>query len=223
MLLNTILISRDQCRLPLQHCLLTFDDGPAGRVTDDLLAVLNDFKVKACFCVVGCQVATWPEQTRAIATKGHLLVNHTFNHRFTDLWHLDRFKLDLTRCDRAISDALRETCQPLPWFRPPFGLVTAAVREIAKTRRIVPVTHFAFDPWFKSDRASRPARWIIEDAKRRGGGIYVLHDGLMINGLAGLIRGLPRRAWIPHAVNQILKELTAAGFQFPDPSKALEA
>jgi peptidoglycan/xylan/chitin deacetylase (PgdA/CDA1 family) len=221
MLLDTILISRSQCRLPLHHCLLTFDDGPAGSVTDDLLAVLNDFEVKACFCVVGCQVATWPEQTRAIATAGHLLVNHTFHHRFNDLRHVDRFKLDLTRCDQAISDALGETCRPLPWFRPPFGLVTAAVREIAETRRIVPVTHFVFDPWFKSDRAGRPARWIIEDAKRRAGGIYVLHDGLMTSGISGLVRGSPRRTWIPRAVKQILGELTAAGFQFPNPSEAL--
>jgi hypothetical protein len=38
-----------------------------------------------------------------------------------------------------------------------------------------------------------------------------------------LVRGSPRRVWIPRAVKQILEELTAAGFQFPDPSKALEA
>src|SRR5690242_13594057 len=135
--LDTILVSRNQCGLPLPHCLLTFDDGPAGRVTDDLLAVLNDFGVKACFCVVGSQVATRPEQTRAIASAGHLLVNHTFHHRIMDLWHADRFKSDLMRCDQAVSDALGETCPPLPWFRPPFGLVTGAVREIARTRRIL--------------------------------------------------------------------------------------
>lgn len=221
--LDTILVSRNQCGLPLHDCLLTFDDGPAGRVTDDLLAVLNDFGVKACFCVVGSQVATRPEQTRAIVSAGHLLVNHTFHHRFMDLWRVDRFKLDLMRCDQAVSDALGETCAPLPWFRPPFGLISAAVREVARTRRILPVTHFAFDPWFKSDRTRRPARWIIEDARRRAGGIYVLHDGLIINGISDLLRGLPRRAWIPHVVKQILRELTAAGFQFPDPSKALQA
>jgi peptidoglycan/xylan/chitin deacetylase (PgdA/CDA1 family) len=98
---------------------------------------------------------------------GHLLVNHTFRHRFADLWNLERFGLDLARCDEAICDALGETHHPLPWFRPPFGLVTDAVGEIAKTRRILPVTHFMIDPWVKSDRTRRPARWMIEDAKRR--------------------------------------------------------
>jgi peptidoglycan/xylan/chitin deacetylase (PgdA/CDA1 family) len=220
--INFILISRKQCCLASGQCVLTFDDGPAGKVTDDLLAILHKFGVKACFCLVGCQVVIRPEQTRAIATAGHLLVNHSFHHRFADLWKFERFRLDLASCDQAICDALGETSHPLHWFRPPFGLVTAAVREIARTRRILPVTHFVIDPWVRSDRARRPAKWIIEDAKRREGGIYVLHDGLMSSEISRLIRGSPRRYWIPRAVNQILTELTAAGFQFPDPSQVFE-
>jgi peptidoglycan-N-acetylglucosamine deacetylase len=221
--INFILISRKQCCLAPGHCVLTFDDGPAGKVTDDLLAVLHQFGVKACFCLVGSQVAIRPEQTRAIATAGHLLVNHTFHHRFADLWSLERFRLDLAWCDQAIRDAVGETCHPLHWFRPPFGLVTAAVREIARTRRILPVTHFVIDPWVRSNRAKRPAKWIIEDAKRREGGIYVLHDGLMTSEILRSVRGLSRRNWIPRVVSQVLGELTAAGFQFPDPSRVFQA
>ena len=221
--INSILISRKQCCLAPGHCVLTFDDGPAGKVTDDLLAVLHEFGVKACFCLVGSQVAIRPEQTRAIATAGHLLVNHTFHHRFADLWSLERFRLDLAWCDQAIRDAVGATCHPLRWFRPPFGLVTAAVREIARTRRILPVTHFVIDPWVRSNRARRPAKWIIEDAKRREGGIYVLHDGLMTSEILRSVRGLSRRNWIPRVVSQVLGELTAAGFQFPDPSRVFQA
>jgi peptidoglycan-N-acetylglucosamine deacetylase len=220
--INSILISRKQCCLAAGHCVLSFDDGPAGKVTDDLLAVLREFGVKACFCLVGSQVAIRPEQTRAIANAGHLLVNHTFHHRFADLWNLERLKLDLARCDQAIYDAVGETCHPLFWFRPPFGLVTAAVREIARTRRILPVTYF-IDPWVRSTRARMPAKWIIKDAKRHKGGIYVLHDGLMTGQVLRLIRGMPRRRWIPRVVNELLGELTAAGFKFPDPSQVFQA
>jgi peptidoglycan/xylan/chitin deacetylase (PgdA/CDA1 family) len=196
---------------------LTFDDGPAGKVTDELLVILHEFGVKACFCLVGCQVAIRPEQTRAIANAGHLLANHTFHHRFVDLWNFERFRLDLAWCDQAICEAVGEPCHPLRWFRPPFGLVTAAVRQIAKTRRILPVTHFVMDPWFKSDRAKRPAKWIIKDAKRREGGIYVLHDGLVISQMPRSATDSPGRCWIPNVVKEVLRELTAAGFQFPDP------
>jgi hypothetical protein len=73
------------------------------------------------------------------------------------------------------------------------------------------------DPWFKSDRAKRPAKWIIEDAKRREGGIYVLHDGLVISQMPRSATDSPGRCWIPNVVKEVLRELTAAGFQFPDP------
>jgi peptidoglycan/xylan/chitin deacetylase (PgdA/CDA1 family) len=223
MQIQTILISRTRCCLAPGKCVLTFDDGPAGKVTDNLLAILYEFGVKACFCLVGSQVATRPEQTRAIARAGHLLVNHTYHHRFADLWNLERFSLDLARCDQAICDALGETCHPLAWFRPPFGLVTAAVREIARTRRILPVTHFIIDPWVRSDRVRRPAKWIIEDASRRQGGIYVLHDGMMVSGISRLIRVSPGRNWIPQVVSEVLGKLTEAGFEFPDPSQVFQA
>jgi peptidoglycan/xylan/chitin deacetylase (PgdA/CDA1 family) len=220
--IRTILISRTRCCLAPSQCVFTFDDGPAGKVTDDLLAVLHQFGVKACFCLVGSQVAMRREQTRAIASAGHLLVNHTFHHRFADLWNLERFSLDLARCDEAICDALGEMNHPLRWFRPPFGLVTAAVREIARTRRILPVTHFIIDPWVKSDRPGRPAKRMIEDAKSRQGGIYVLHDGMMISGLSLSIRDSPPRSWIPDVVSEVLGKLTDAGFEFPDPSKVFQ-
>jgi peptidoglycan-N-acetylglucosamine deacetylase len=221
--IDFILISRQQSGLAPGQCVLTFDDGPGGKVTDDLLDILDNFGVKACFCLVGSQVAIRPEQTRAIAIAGHLLVNHTFHHRFADLWNLERLKLELARCDQAIRDATGETNLPLAPFRPPFGLITAAVREIAKSRRILPVTHAVIDPWVRSEPAKRPARWIIDDAKRRQGGIYVLHDGLMTSGILSPVRGLARRNLIPRVVNEVLTELTSAGFQFPDPSGIFQA
>jgi peptidoglycan/xylan/chitin deacetylase (PgdA/CDA1 family) len=222
MAINSIVISRKQCCLAPGQCVFTFDDGPAGRVTDDLLAILHRFGVKACFCLVGSQVVSRPEQTRSIAAAGHLLVNHTFHHRFADLWNFERFQLDLAWCDQAICNALGETCHPLRWFRPPFGLVTTAVREITRMRRILPITHFVIDPWVKSDRARRPAKWIVEDAMRQEGGIYVLHDGLMASKISRLVRGSPCRTWIPRVVNEVLEELRTAGFQFPDPITVLE-
>jgi peptidoglycan/xylan/chitin deacetylase (PgdA/CDA1 family) len=218
---SLILISRERCQLPLRHCLLTFDDGPAGIVTEELLLVLREFGVKACFCVVGSQVVARPEQTRAIADDGHLLVNHTFHHRFGDLWHIGRLQSDVVLCDEAIVYATGAAFPSLPWFRPPFGLVTRPVREIAKKRGILPITHFAFDSWFNSARTTRPADWIIENAKRREGGIYILHDGLISHPVSDLLRSTPFRGWVPRAVRQILESLCSCGFHFPEPSEAL--
>jgi hypothetical protein len=106
---------------------------------------LGDFNVKACFCVIGSLVVTRPEQIRAIVDEGHFLVNHTFHHRLGDLWDTDRLQSDLVLCDRAVSDAIGVANYPFVWFRPPFGLLTGPVLEVSKKRRILPVTHFAFD------------------------------------------------------------------------------
>jgi peptidoglycan/xylan/chitin deacetylase (PgdA/CDA1 family) len=218
---SLILTSREKCQLPLRHCLLTFDDGPAGIVTEELLLVLREFGVKACFCVVGSQVVSRPEQTRAIAGDGHLLVNHTFHHRFGDLWHSNRLQSDLVLCDEAVAHATGSAFRPLSWFRPPFGLLTRPVREIAGKRRILPITHFAFDTWFDSPQTVRPADWITRNANRRGGGIYILHDGLVSHPVSDLLRSTPNRGWVPGAVRQILVNLSSSGFRFPEPSKAL--
>jgi peptidoglycan/xylan/chitin deacetylase (PgdA/CDA1 family) len=220
---GVILISRVTCKLPLHHCLLTFDDGPAGIVTEELLAVLREFGVKACFCVVGSQVVARPEQVRTIVGDGHLLVNHTFHHRFRDLWDSNRLQSDLVMCDEAVAYAIGSPVHPLSWFRPPFGLLTGAVREISRKRSILPITHFAFDTWFNSPQSRRPAEWIIRNAGRRGGGIYILHDGLVSHPILDLLRSTPNRGWIPGAVKEILAHLSSAGFSFPDPSTALAA
>jgi peptidoglycan/xylan/chitin deacetylase (PgdA/CDA1 family) len=218
---SLILLSRERCQLPFGHCLLTFDDGPAGVVTEELLLVLREFGVKACFCVVGSQVVARPEQTRAIAADGHLLVNHTFHHRFVDLWDIGRFESDLALCDEAVAYATGAVFRSLPWFRPPFGILTRPVREMARKRRILPITHFAFDTWFSSARTTLPSNWIIKNAKQSGGGIYVLHDGLVGGLAAGVLKLTPFRGWVPQAVKHILESLSACGFQFPEPSKAL--
>ncbi|MBV8141896.1 MAG: polysaccharide deacetylase family protein [Verrucomicrobia bacterium] len=73
---SLILFAREKCGIPSHQCLLTFDDGPAGVVTEELLGVLGELKVKACFCVVGSEVVVRPEQTRAIVREGHLLIRN---------------------------------------------------------------------------------------------------------------------------------------------------
>jgi peptidoglycan/xylan/chitin deacetylase (PgdA/CDA1 family) len=220
--MSFILTSRNRVKLQSGHCLFTFDDGPAGNVTEELLTVLGDFNVKACFCVIGSLVVARPDQIRAIVGEGHFLVNHTFHHRFGDLWDIDRLHSDLALCDRAVSDAIGVANHPLLWFRPPFGLVTGPVRKVAKERRILPITYFTFDTLFNSDRAFGPARWIVEDAIRFEGGIYILHDGLFGSRFSGIIPGWSDRSWVPRAVRRILEDLSERGFKFPEPSKTLE-
>ncbi len=61
---------------------LTFDDGPHGQYTDELLDVLDKYNVKATFFVIGAHIL----RTNAInalkraASSGHEIGNHTYSH-----------------------------------------------------------------------------------------------------------------------------------------------
>ena len=58
---------------------LTFDDGP-GPYTDQFLALLDKYQVKATFFVLGELVQYKPASIKEIVAKGHELADHTYNH-----------------------------------------------------------------------------------------------------------------------------------------------
>ncbi|WP_164821715.1 polysaccharide deacetylase [Paenibacillus koleovorans] len=64
---------------------LTFDDGP-GPTTAAVLDILKEEGVPATFFVLGEQVRRSPELVRRIVEEGHALGNHTYNHRYEQLY-----------------------------------------------------------------------------------------------------------------------------------------
>ncbi|MCK5471022.1 MAG: polysaccharide deacetylase family protein, partial [Cyclobacteriaceae bacterium] len=59
---------------------LTFDDGPIPNLTEHVLDILDDFKVKATFFCVGDNIFKYPSICKKVIEKGHVVGNHTFNH-----------------------------------------------------------------------------------------------------------------------------------------------
>ena len=59
---------------------LTFDDGPNARHTPDVLDVLDEHDVKASFFMVGRDVRINEKVAAAVASRGHVLANHTLTH-----------------------------------------------------------------------------------------------------------------------------------------------
>src|SRR5438874_2107148 len=59
---------------------LTFDDGPHGQKTLDLLDLLRKLQVPATFFVVGMQARKYPEIIERMVLEGHEVGNHTYHH-----------------------------------------------------------------------------------------------------------------------------------------------
>lgn len=64
---------------PQKAVALTFDDGPAGN-TDEILAILEKYRAKATFFLIGNELNKHPEEGQMIAEAGHQIGNHTYSH-----------------------------------------------------------------------------------------------------------------------------------------------
>ncbi|MDR1215363.1 MAG: polysaccharide deacetylase family protein [Treponema sp.] len=62
---------------PTKYIALTFDDGPTGAKTQELLDILAAKKVKATFFLIGQNIRSNKAATQAIFDAGHELANHS--------------------------------------------------------------------------------------------------------------------------------------------------
>lgn len=59
---------------------LTFDDGPDGKYTPEILDILARYDVRASFYIVGEQVIKYPWLLKRLVAEGHDVGNHTYSH-----------------------------------------------------------------------------------------------------------------------------------------------
>ena len=62
---------------------LTFDDGPTVGQINNILAILDEYCVKATFMMVGIKAQAHPELVRLVAQRGHTIGSHSMHHRGT--------------------------------------------------------------------------------------------------------------------------------------------
>lgn len=65
---------------------LTFDDGPAGKVTKNILDILKAESVPATFFIIGNQIKGQEDLIRRIYNEGHALGLHSMSHRRNSLY-----------------------------------------------------------------------------------------------------------------------------------------
>lgn len=83
---------------------LTFDDGP-GIYTDEILAILAAYDVKATFFVNGKENAEAKESLKRIVEEGHSLGMHSYSHEYTEIYDsTEAFEADLEKIQAYIYD-----------------------------------------------------------------------------------------------------------------------
>jgi peptidoglycan/xylan/chitin deacetylase (PgdA/CDA1 family) len=154
---------------------LTFDDGPHPERTPAILDALAAQDVRAAFFVIGVHARAHPTIVARIHEGGHVLANHTLDHRHSGSIRRKRFWR--RQIDEG-ADAIAQIIGVRPrFFRPPIGHRNWHTAAVLRERGDVCVT------WTRRtyDSIRTPTtEEILQSlgAHSRSGDIVLLHDGL---------------------------------------------
>ena len=80
----------------LPEVAISFDDGPNGTNTPEILKILKQYNVQGTFFVIGEKAEKHPEIISNIDAGGHLLGVHTYSHSWwIDLYSSEKIKEEL--------------------------------------------------------------------------------------------------------------------------------
>ena len=97
---------------------ISFDAAWGNEETTQLLEILDKYKVKATFFLVGDWVDKFPGDVKNIAAKGHDIGNHSDTHPHLPQLSEEKAGAEIAACNEKI-EALTGHCPTL--FRPPYG------------------------------------------------------------------------------------------------------
>ena len=183
---------------------LTFDDGPHPKYTDEILAILNKYDVKATFFVIGRNAEGYPAILKRIADGGHEIGNHTFTHVTAEKVSSKEFKAELEKTHSAIR---RITGKAPELFRPPTGHCNAeTVQSAAEMDYKLIVWTVDTKDWTHESTEN-----IIKTVKTRtkSGSIILFHDYIA------------SPSPTPNALRVIIPHLLSQGYRFVTVSELL--
>lgn len=179
---------------------LTFDDGPAPD-TGAILSILERFKAKATFFVVGSMVRANPGTARRIVAEGHEIANHSYSHPMLP----SRSELVST------NGVIRETTRFRPClFRPPYGALDSRLaRDVGAEKMKTVLWNVDTVDWRLPGSGS-----IASIGGSAGpGSIVLMHDGggprgQTVAALPSMLSSLRSRGLKPVTVSRLLGSRT---------------
>src|ERR1700761_2019453 len=167
--------------LPLHdhEVVLTFDDGPLPRNSNQVLAILAAQCAKATFFEIGQMARAYPENVRKLRDAGHTIGTHSQNHPLTmNKMAPDRIKSEVDDGIASVKAALGDNADKslAPFFRIP-GLMRAdPVEDYLGSLGIQTwSSDFLADDW-RHISSQRVYDLAIQRLEAKGKGILLLHD-----------------------------------------------
>lgn len=187
--------------LPLQdrEVVLTFDDGPLPKYSNEILDILAAHCAKATFFLVGSQARANPQGVRKVRDAGHTVGTHTQNHPVgMDRLPFERSRQEIEQGIASVTAALGDGGGLSPFLRIPGLRRTDEIEAFAASKGLqLWSADFPADDW-RDVSANRVYELAMQRLEQKGKGILLLHD----------IQ--PRTV---AALPMILKEMKARGYR----------
>ena len=165
---------------PPQHLLakgevvLTFDDGPHPKYTQEILAALKAQCTKATFFNVGEMVKQYPGVAREVQAEGHTIGTHTWSHPNLGRRSLERAKKEIESTISAANEALPKGVAP--FFRFPYLSDPKRVRAYLAERNIAVFGIDVDSSDYRTRKADQITDNVLKGLIKTGGGIILFHD-----------------------------------------------
>jgi len=158
---------------------ITFDDGPDGEWTPQILDILLAKGVKAAFFVVGANVERHPEIVERVVREGHMVGVHTYAHPNVASVSKERASLEFNASQRLIEAVTKRSTL---LFRPPYSADTNPHEpeelvpiKLAQQLGYITVTEdIDTEDWDLPGVTSMVAR--VREGRRQGGTVVLMHD-----------------------------------------------
>ncbi len=202
---------------------MSFDAAWGNEDTGKLIEIMDKYKVKTTFFVVGSWVDKFPESVKQLSDAGHEIMNHSDTHPHMTQIPVEKMKEEVENCDKKIQAI---TGKKPTLFRAPYGdynnSVVGAMRDTG---------HFTIQ-WdvdsldWKDLTASEITDRVLKKVKP--GSIILFHNAAKHTpeALPGIIEALQKDGYKIVPVSQlILKEnytIDQSGMQIPNPAPTTE-
>jgi peptidoglycan/xylan/chitin deacetylase (PgdA/CDA1 family) len=152
---------------------LTYDDGPNGTLTPELLDLLERYRARATFFMLGQHAQQHPEIVDRVIQEGHQVGCHSDQH--LNAWKVLPW--------RAIKDIELGYQHLGPWisrtaaFRPPYGKITLPTQRLV-LRKGAKIWWWTIDSGDSNETLPAPET-VTDKLREEGGGIVLMHDGAL--------------------------------------------
>lgn len=128
-----------------KYIYLTFDEGYEAGYTPQLLNTLKENQVKATFFITAHFVNTQPDLVKQMIDEGHIIGNHTVNHKSMPELTEDKVKTEVMELHQVIQEKFN---YEMKYIRPPKGEFSENTLQVTNQLGYTTVMwSFAYEDW----------------------------------------------------------------------------